>query len=269
MSRQPAVAGQFYPGTPQSLRKMLAELIPSVSPKRRALGIVAPHAGYVYSGSIAGETFAQVDVPSKVLILGPNHHGLGPSAAVYPSGTWVTPMGEIGVDEHLVRRVVERCRGMSADEGAHRFEHSLEVQVPFVQALAPEAEIVPICLGSSPLDELLAMGESLGTVLAEEEQDVLMVASSDMTHYERGDVAREKDMRALDRILDLDPAGLYRTVREGEISMCGVVPVVVMLAAAVQLGAARATLVRYGNSGDVTGDQSQVVGYAGVIVERP
>jgi AmmeMemoRadiSam system protein B len=267
MQRQPAVAGQFYPGKPESLRKMLSELIPGSSNKRPACGILSPHAGYVYSGSIAGKTFSQVEIPPRIVILGPNHHGFGPPAAVYPSGTWLTPLGKIGIDSRLAQDILKSCPGMTADEGAHRFEHSLEVQVPFIQTLAPDAAIVPICLGSSPLENLLEMGMSLGDLLSGQGQKVLMVASSDMTHYEPGAVAREKDQRALDRILDLDPAGLFRTVREGEISMCGVVPVVVMLAAARQMDAKKATLVHYGNSGDVTGDQSQVVGYAGVIVE--
>ncbi len=267
MERQPAVAGQFYPVKAESLRKLLSELIPSPSSKRPALGIISPHAGYVYSGAIAGKTFARVEIPGKIVILGPNHHGFGPPAAVYPSGTWLTPLGKVGIDSRLAQDILRSCPKMTADEAAHRFEHSLEVQVPFIQALAPEATIVPICLGHVPLPDLLAMGEALGKVLSEQGRGVLMVASSDMTHYEPGEAAREKDRRALDRILALDPEGLFRTVREGEISMCGVLPVVVMLVAARQLGAARATLVHYGNSGDVTGDQSQVVGYAGVIVE--
>jgi AmmeMemoRadiSam system protein B len=267
VERQPAVAGQFYPGKAESLRKMLSELIPSPSSKCRALGIISPHAGYVYSGAIAGKTFAQVEIPNRVVILGPNHHGIGPAAAVYPSGAWMTPLGKVVIDSRLAQNILRICPGMTADEGAHRFEHSLEVQVPFIQTLASEAAIVPICLGHVPLPDLLAMGEALGNVLSEQGRGVLMVASSDMTHYEPGPVAREKDQRALDRILALDPSGLFRTVREENISMCGVIPVVVMLAAAKQLGATRATLVHYGNSGDVTGDQSQVVGYAGVIVE--
>jgi AmmeMemoRadiSam system protein B len=150
---------------------------------------------------------------------------------------------------------------------AHRLEHSLEVQVPFIQVLNPRAAIVPICLGHLRLEELLLMGKELGKVLTGFGEKVLLVASSDMTHYEPGEIARQKDRKALDRVLALDPGGLYRTVREGRISMCGYLPTVMMLAASLELGATTASLVRYGNSGDVTGDQAEVVGYAGVIVE--
>ena len=143
---------------------------------------------------------------------------------------------------------------------------SLEVQVPFIQAENPQAAIVPICIGHLRLEELLAMGRAIGVSLARAGEEVLLVASSDMTHYEPGDIARQKDLRALDRVLALDPEGLYRTVREGRISMCGVLPTVLMLAAAKELGANAAALVRYGNSGDVTGDQAEVVGYAGVVI---
>lgn len=268
MQRLPAVAGQFYPDQSGSLRKAVTDLLPSPREERPAVGLVAPHAGYLYSGAIAGRTFARVAIPRRVVIMGPNHHGYGHPAAVYASGTWVTPLGTTAIDSALAKSILEGCPALASDETAHRYEHSLEVLLPFIQLLSPEAAIVPICLGRLPLDDLLSLGESLGKVLAASEEDVLLVASSDMTHYESGDLAREKDLLALQRILELDPVGLYRTVAARKISMCGVIPVTVMLAAAKRLGAARASLVQYGNSGDVTGDQSQVVGYAGVILER-
>jgi AmmeMemoRadiSam system protein B len=267
MQRLPAVAGQFYDGEADSLRRSLERLLAEGTEKRRALGIVSPHAGYVYSGAIAGEVFSRVKVPGRVVLLGPNHHGLGRPAAVSSASSWLTPLGPIVVDGDLAARILQGCPELTADEEAHRLEHSLEVQVPFIQFLAPAAAIVPICLGSLSLDALLRLGESLGEVLTGMPDEVLIVASSDMTHYEPGQIAREKDKRAIDRILALDPAGLYRTVRDERISMCGVLPVVVMLAAARKLGAEAATLVRYGNSGDITGDQSAVVGYAGIVVE--
>jgi len=267
MQRLPAVAGQFYPGKADTLQKMIAGMISPEIKKRKAIGLVAPHAGYIYSGAIAGQTFARVKVPDRIVILGPNHHGLGHPAAVFPSGNWLTPLGTIAVDGELTGRILQACPDLAADETAHRHEHSLEVQIPFIQALAPEAAIVPICLGQLPLETLLRIGESLGELLAPMAGNVLLVASSDMTHFEPGESAREKDSQAIDRVLALDPAGLYRTVRDGRISMCGVLPVVVMLAAAGKMGAKKATLVRYGNSGDITGDQSSVVGYAGIVVE--
>ncbi len=266
MSRVPAVAGKFYPGRADELHRIVAQYSRTEKEKITALGIVAPHAGYVYSGAIAGRTFARVAVPPRVVILGPNHHGLGHQAAVYAAGGWMTPLGEISVDQQLSSEILAACPDLAADELAHKFEHSLEVQVPFIQVAAPLSSIVPICLGGLPLETLLRIGKGLAQVLSRYPKEVLIVASSDMTHYEPGPVAKEKDLRALQRIIELDPQGLYQTVRSGRISMCGVLPVVVMLTAAIQMDAQHAELVYYGNSGDVTGDQSEVVGYAGVIV---
>jgi AmmeMemoRadiSam system protein B len=266
MQRQPAVAGQFYPGNPEQLRRTVQQMLPADAKALPALAVMVPHAGYVYSGAIAGETFARVRIPGRVVILGPNHHGLGHPAAVFAEGSWLTPLGESAVDTELAAALLAGCPELAADAAAHRFEHSLEVQLPFLQALAPRAAIVPICLGHLPLGRLLLLGEAIGAVLERFPGETLLVASTDMTHYEEGGAARVKDRHALDRVLALDPEGLYRTVREERISMCGVLPTVTMLAAARRLGAAAASLVRYGNSGDVTGDQAQVVGYAGVVV---
>lgn len=266
MIRQPAVAGRFYPGQSASLNKAVRDFL-TKEQERKAFGIMVPHAGYVYSGAIAGEIFSRVIIPSRVVILGPNHHGFGQSAAVYASGSWLTPMGETIIDEELAADILKECPGTAADTAAHRYEHSLEVQIPFLQAKAPAAAIVPICLGHLPLDVLMTMGEALGRVIARCPEEVLIVASTDMTHFESGEIARKKDRRAIDRVLALDPEGLYRTVRDGRISMCGMIPTVVMLAAVKQLGATSAVLVRYGNSGEVTGDQTEVVGYAGVIID--
>ena len=266
MQRSSAVAGQFYPSQPDVLRQTVEELLPKIPAPQPAIGVMVPHAGYVYSGAIAGETFARVQIPSRVVIIGPNHRGVGHPAAVFPAGSWLTPLGEAAVDGELADTLLAECPGLSADPAAHRFEHSLEVQVPFIQVLNPQAAIVPICLGHLRLEDLLVIGKTLGGALARFGQKVLLVASTDMTHYEPGDIARGKDHLALDRVLALDPEGLYRKVCERRISMCGFMPTVMMLAAAAELGATTASLVRYGNSGDVTGDQSEVVGYAGVIV---
>ena len=266
MQRPPAVAGQFYPDQADQLRRLVERLLVSAEPEQSALGVMSPHAGYLYSGTIAGATFAGVKAPKTAVILGPNHHGLGHPAAVFASGSWLTPLGETAINRQLADRILRECPGVASDVLAHRYEHSLEVQLPFLQLRSPELSIVPICLSYAPLPQLLALGEALGALLAETGDDVLVVASSDMTHYEPGETARGKDMRAIERILALDPEGVYQTVREGRISMCGVVPVVVMLAAARRRGAVRAKLVHYGNSGEITGDQSEVVGYAGVIV---
>ncbi len=266
MQRKAAVAGKFYPGQETELRRMVQNYMPAAPAVQTAIGILSPHAGFVYSGAIAGATFARIEVPQRVVILGPNHHGLGHPAALFPDGSWWTPLGESVVDAELAAAISEQCPELARDASAHRLEHSLEVQLPFIQVRAPQATIVPICLGDLSLDDLLSLGEGLARALADCPDRVLMVASSDMSHYLAGDIARERDQHALAPFLALDPETLYRTVYEERISMCGMIPAVVMLAAARRLGAQKAELVRYGNSGEVTGDQSQVVGYAGAIV---
>lgn len=266
MLRTPAVAGQFYPGQETELRRMLAEMLPTGIDKKPSIGVMSPHAGLVFSGKVAGQTLAGAVLPQKVVILGPNHHGAGHVAAVYQRGTWRTPLGDIPIAESLADRILNECPSMAADAAAHRFEHSLEVQVPFLQVLLPGIEIVPICLSRLPLGDLLAMGSGLARAVRDTHEHPLLLASSDMTHFESGEAARKKDFRAIERILDLDPEGLFETVMANHISMCGVMPTVVMLQAARELGATGAELVEYSNSGDVTGDQSDVVGYAGVRV---
>ena len=267
MQRNPAVSGHFYPSDPNELKAMLRDFMPATEGVAEPYGIISPHAGYLYSGAIAGETFSQTKVPDRAIILGPNHHGYGHPWAVYPRGAWLTPLGECPIDEELVDLILQNCPGTGMDKLAHKFEHSLEVQLPFLQTLSPDLKIVPICLGGGGLSELLEFGANLGTVIRNYSHRVLMVASSDMTHYEPDVIAKKKDMKAIDHILALDPAGLWETVRKNKISMCGVLPVVVMLSAAEILGATKATLVHYGSSGDTTQDFSQVVGYAGILIE--
>ncbi len=266
MIRHPAVAGQFYPGETSALRQMLTDLVPPVESTRAALGVMSPHAGYVYSGRIAGKSLAQTEITDDVVMLGPNHHGLGHPAAVYDKGGWSTPLGEAPIATTLAELILRHCPMTAADTAAHRAEHSLEVQLPILQFLAPDVSIVPLCISHLPLETLLGMGEGLAAAIKESGRRVLILASSDMTHFEAGDVARRKDFLAIERVLDLDPAGLYDTVRSNNISMCGVFPTVVMLKAVLALGATSAELVDYANSGDVTGDQSDVVGYAGVQI---
>jgi hypothetical protein len=266
MLRSPAVAGQFYPGSKRALEQELSRLVPQVEDKRQAFGVMSPHAGYIYSGGVAGRTFATVSIPPEVVILGPNHHGIGRQLAVFARGGWELPLGIVPIAEELTTAILAACPQAAADSEAHRFEHSLEVQVPFLQALAPALAIAPLCIGRADLDTLLTLGDGLAAALRTRPVRPLLVASTDMTHYESGENARRKDHLALQRVLALDPEGLYRTVSDQHISMCGVLPTVVMLRAALALGATQTELIAYANSGDVTGDQRQVVGYAGVII---
>lgn len=266
MTRSPAVAGQFYPDRPERLKEALQSYCIRSADEPAVPGVISPHAGYIYSGAIAGKLFSKVEIPNKVIVIGPNHHGMGHPGAVYARGSWVTPLGEIPIDETLASAVLASCHHFSADEAAHRFEHSLEVQVPFIQYCNPAAEIVPICLGHLPLEVLIESGESLADVIRAENEPILVIASSDMTHFESAEAARRKDFMALEHVETLDAEGLYRTVKDNRISMCGVLPSVVMLAAARKLGATRGEVVAYATSGDVTGDNRDVVGYAGVVV---
>ncbi|NJC86949.1 MAG: AmmeMemoRadiSam system protein B [Desulfuromonas sp.] len=266
MLRSPAVAGQFYPKHPAALAHTVDQLIPPVTQKIAAFGVMVPHAGYVYSGSVAGRTFAGVTIPPEVVILGPNHHGAGHQAAVYQRGGWEIPLGTVPIAEELTGAILAACPAAAGDIQAHLYEHSLEVQVPFLKTLLAEVAIAPLCIGRVPLETLLALGDGLARALRTRPQLPLIVASTDMTHYESGEEARRKDQLALQQVLALDPEALYHTVLDHRISMCGVLPTVIMLRAALALGATKAELVAYANSGEVTGDQHEVVGYAGVVI---
>lgn len=266
MRREPAVAGQFYPGNIDTLTAMLKEFCPQCTKKVVAPGIMVPHAGYIYSGAIAGQVYDRVEIPDQVIILGPNHHGVGHSAALYAEGGWVTPLGEIKINEVLANSLLDASSSLHADTVAHQLEHSLEVQVPFIQYLNPNATVVPICLGHQSLDQLIEIGDTLAGVINNSADPILLIASTDMTHFESADSAQRKDEMALDCVATLDDEGLFRTVVEQRISMCGFLPTVVMLRAAKLLGALQSEIVVYGNSGDVTQDYSDVVAYAGAIV---
>lgn len=267
MLRQPAVAGQFYPGTAPRLRAELTTYVSYAPVRKNVIGVISPHAGYMYSGSVAGHLFGLIHVPETVVILGPNHHGVGAAAALYPPGEWMTPLGAVPIDAPLAELVRQHAPLVREDATAHLYEHSLEVQVPFLQHVQPEVSIVPICLGFNDIASCQALGTGLARAVAAYGQPVLIVASSDMTHYESADNARRKDNLALHEVLSLNPEGLVTTCRNHGITMCGVIPSAVMLRAALELGATRAVLEKYATSGDVTGDQRQVVAYAAVTIE--
>ncbi|HPX61474.1 MAG TPA: AmmeMemoRadiSam system protein B [Deltaproteobacteria bacterium] len=266
MQRHPAVAGQFYPGNPAQLKDALEQMIGVPTGRLKAKGVIAPHAGYIYSGGVAGRLYAELCVPQNVLVIGPNHHGAGAPAALYPEGEWITPLGSVAIDNRLNSLISRHTPFVQYDDLAHRFEHSLEVQIPFLQYLRPDVRLSAICLGRGDYEALAAIGEGLAQAISEFGQDVLIVASSDMTHYESADSALTKDNLAIERVLALDPQGLLQVCHASHISMCGVGPAAVMLVAARRLGAARAELVCYGTSGDVSGDMEQVVGYASLAV---
>lgn len=267
MLRAPAVAGRFYPGHPQELRAMIqGYLEPGLQPER-ALAVVSPHAGYVFSGPVAGKALGRAQIPHRVIVLGPNHQGLGQNVAVMSRGAWQTPLGAVQLDPSLAGEIIARSPLAQEDDLAHQYEHSLEVQVPILQCLREDLLLTPICLSMLSFDQCQQLGQDIAGAITGCAEPVLMVASTDMTHYESAEQAEAKDSQAIERILALDPQGLYNTVTSMHISMCGVLPTTVALVAALALGATAAELVAYTNSGAVTGDFREVVGYAGLLIK--
>ena len=288
MIRQPAVAGHFYQGSPEALKKQVASFINPDAERRKALGILSPHAGLIYSGAVAGAVYSGIELPDTVVLIGPNHTGLGAPVSIMCKGTWETPLGTVDIDETLARAILSKSPRIHEDSLAHLREHSLEVQLPFIQYFKKSFKIVPVQMLDTRLDTCVDVGRAVGEAIKDKmrtegrgkrEEDksairnlqsaipqVLIVASSDMSHYERAAAAKEKDYKAIRHILALDPEGLYSTVKNFGITMCGYGPAVAMLTACKALGASKAELIKYANSGDVSGDYEQVVGYAGIVV---
>lgn len=272
MQRQSVVAGQFYSDNPAELRRHVESFLAggavasSGLESREVMGLMAPHAGYIYSGAIAGETFAAAEVPDSVILLGPNHRGIGHPRALYSQGSWITPLGAVAIDENLAQLILAADPAIDTDISAHQYEHSLEVILPFLQLCNPQVKIVPLSLSTLPFSDLEQMAQHLSGVIKNYPKKVLIVASSDMTHYEAANVARKKDMYALEALLQLDAKQLYQRVQSQQISMCGVTAVVLMLLTLSACGAQHTELIRYGNSGEVSGDMNEVVGYAGAVI---
>lgn len=265
--RAPAVAGRFYPANAATLdRDVKRYLQASGRAPRRHLAVMAPHAGYVYSGAVAGAVFADTEVPARVVVLAPNHTGRGRPGALWPAGAFLLPGGEVPVDGELCELLLAGCDRLEIDREAHRHEHALEVELPFLRARRPDVKVTPVILGGLDGDACVAIGEALARVGGALGEEVLVVASSDMSHYLPDGEARRIDRRALEPLLQLDPEGLYRRVRDEDISMCGILPATAMLAYARARGATRAELLAYATSADAFGDTSSVVGYAGVTV---
>ncbi len=264
--RKPAVANQFYDGDPRRLRSELSQLIPTTVHAKPAIAAISPHAGYIYSGHVAGAVFSRVRIPECVVLMGPNHTGYGSYAEIMTEGIWQMPLGDVEVDSELAMQILRRSSVLQQGYQAHLYEHSLEVQIPFLQYLQPALKIVPICLGPLDLNSCLEIGAAVASAVDAFGQPVLLVASTDMSHYIPAETAKELDTLAIKRILALDPAGLYNTVKDNGISMCGYIPTTITMEAANQLGAREAELIKYANSGDINGDYSRVVGYAGLVI---
>lgn len=268
--RPPAVAGRFYPARVEVLSRDLDKYLggeEAASGKiENALGCVVPHAGYMYSGPVAGAVYSRLPARPSYIILCPNHFGRGAPLAMMTTGTWLTPLGEVAVDGALARAIHQGCHLLLEDAEAHAEEHSLEVQLPFLQRAVKEFTFVPIAIGVSGYAALESVGRGVAQAARNAVSRPLIVASSDMNHYEPDSITRLKDRKAIDAILALDPQRLYEVLRREDISMCGYGPTIAMLTAAKELGATSAELVKYATSADASGDRSAVVGYAGIVV---
>ncbi len=266
MLRLPAVAGRFYPDNSEELTTLVRECAkpqPDQKPAH-AKACLVPHAGYRFSGHVAGAVFSRIAVPRKILILGVRHFPRGEPVAIISIGAWRTPLGDAAIDEALAASLKNECPILREDTVAHSREHSLEVQLPFLQVLSPDFSFVPVALGTVRFDDLVAVGEALARVLAAN-PEVLLLTTSDLNHYEDDATTRLKDRKAIDQILALNPRSLYDICTKENISMCGLGPTVAMLTALRALGANHAELVRHSTSADISGDTTNVVGYAGFI----
>ena len=263
--REPAVAGRFYPANPERLRADIDSYLPS-GDKTPAIACMVPHAGYMYSGQVAGAVFSRLEIPASCIVLGPNHTGRGHPLAITKEGAWRTPLGEIPIHSELAETLMREFPALSEDSAAHRLEHSIEVEIPFLQVCRPDVKFVPITIGTGQLILLEQLGEAIANVMKNSRESVLIVASSDMNHYEDDATTRVKDRKAIEKILALDAPGLYETVMNESISMCGFGPAVTMLTAARRLGAQKAELAQYATSADVSGDHNITVGYAGIVI---
>ena len=219
----------------------------------------------MYSGAVAGEVFGSIALPKKILILGVRHFPRGESAAILSNGAWRTPLGDAPIDTELAMALRDACPRLREDSVAHSQEHSLEVQIPFLQVLAPGFSFVPVALGTVRFEDLVSVGEAVARVLMAAKEPVLLLATSDLNHYEDDATTRVKDAKAMEKLLALDARGLFDVCREEKISMCGLGPAVATITALRAMGVTRGELVRYATSADVSGDTSSVVGYAGVV----
>jgi MEMO1 family protein len=266
MIRPPAVGGRFYPSEPDKLARQIEQFVSGPADKVRALGCVVPHAGYMYSGHVAGAVYSAIEIPRRCILLGPRHFPRGEAMAILTEGAFSTPLGDATIDTETAAALARECPRLREDAVAHEREHSLEVQIPFLQYLARDFTFVPVVLATDRYGAMEELGRAVARVIAAQSEPALAIASTDMNHYESDAITRIKDGRALERILAIDPRGLYDTVRQEEISMCGYAATTAMLVAMRELGATEAKLVRYATSGDAGGDREQVVGYAGVVI---
>ena len=266
MIRNPVVAGQFYPGAPSPLKTMIEGMVDEKAVKADVIGAVSPHAGYIYSGAVAGAVMSKIKFKDTFIIMGPNHTGRGKPVSIMTQGIWKTPLGDVEIDSELANQILVTSGHLQEDYEAHQYEHSIEVQLPFLQYFKKDIKLVPIVLAYGSGKTYKEIGKAIAKAIKDLNREVVIIASSDMTHYEPQESAQRKDNQAIEAILDLDEDELLRRVDELNISMCGYAPTVSLISAAKELGATGAELVKYQTSGDVSGDYGAVVSYAGIII---
>ncbi|MDD5465288.1 MAG: AmmeMemoRadiSam system protein B [Candidatus Omnitrophica bacterium] len=266
--RKPAVAGQFYPSSAKDINTMISSFADKGAQKNDAIGCVLPHAGYIYSGKVAVATVSRINIKDTVVLLGPNHTGLGADFSIMPQGSWQTPLGNIEINSELANSFLSKSGYLKGDTLAHLDEHSLEVELPILQYFRRDFKIVPIAIKTGSLAVLNEIAQSLAGVINEKhlKGSITLIASSDMTHYEPQKNAEKKDSLAIEAITALDEQRLESAIREFNISMCGFAPVAVLIKAAKLLGAKTGKLIKYQTSADATRDTASVVGYAGITI---
>lgn len=266
MIREPVVNGKFYPEDKDKLQDLIEQLKSKDSPRLSARGIIVPHAGYIYSGKVAIATVNKVLAKKTVVILGPNHTGYGENFGLWPKGKWKTPLGDAMINEQLAKKIIDSGSAIKADYLSHKFEHSIEVELPIFQYFFKQFDFVPIVCQTASLEKYRQVALQILSAIKDNKEDILLVASSDMTHYEPDQVARKKDSLAIESIINLDEEDLVKKVRKENISMCGVAPVAILLNCLKGLGANKAQVALYQTSADATGDCNSVVGYAGIVI---
>ncbi|MDD5288418.1 MAG: AmmeMemoRadiSam system protein B [Dehalococcoidales bacterium] len=267
MIREPAVAGQFYPSSPEELKSMIQGMVDEKAIKEEVIGYYAPHAGYVYSGHVVGATVSRVKFTDTVVILGPSHTGIGAAFSIMTEGLWRTPLGDVEIDTALAKAILTNSSYLREDHVAHLQEHSIEVQLPFIQYFKPDIKFVPILLSHANASVYRSIGKAIAKAIKDSGKEVMIVASGDMNHYESQKITNTKDKQAIGSILKLEVDELLDRVREFKISMCGYGTAACLIYAAKEIGHVNAELVKYQTSGDTTGDFSSVVGYAGILLK--
>ncbi|MFH1369166.1 MAG: AmmeMemoRadiSam system protein B [Elusimicrobiota bacterium] len=264
MIRKAVYSGTWYPSGKKEIE---AFIIPDAK-KQKSVAAFCPHAGWVYSGKVAGEVFSSIEPVKLYILIGPNHRGMGAPVGIWSEGAWMTPLGELEIEDKVAKAILKKSNTARSDFLSHAQEHSLEVQLPFIKYFSPGAKIVPVSLADYSPATCRELGEAAAAAIKENgfTDDAVIVASTDMSHYVSAEQAKKSDNLAIRKILDIDPKGLLETVKQNDISMCGSGPAAAALWAAKILGAKSSKLIRYSTSGDVTGDSSEVVGYAGIIV---